>query len=164
VSDAGTLGAELVTPEAILFAGAADGVVLRTSEGDLTVLAGHTPLVGDVVAGLVRVLLADGTEAPFVVHGGFLQVQTAPGAADGLLEGASAEERTTRVTVLAGIAEPLGDVDPARAEAAKERAAAELASLQGKEDDDALAERAAAERALARAERRIELAAARAAQ
>jgi F-type H+-transporting ATPase subunit epsilon len=162
VSDAGTLGAELVTPEAILFAGGADGVVLRTSEGDLTVLAGHTALVGDVVPGLVRVLLADGTEAPFVVHGGFLQVETAEGAADGLLEGSSAQERTTRVTVLAGIAEPLGDLDPARAEAARERAAAELAALQGREDDEALASRSAAERALARAERRIELSGARA--
>ena len=57
-------GVEVVTPEQSLVAGGATSVVLATSEGALTVLDGHTPLVGDVVPGLVKVDLADGTHAP----------------------------------------------------------------------------------------------------
>ena len=56
----GVFGVEVVTPEQSLVAGGATSVVLATSEGALTVLDGHTPLVGDVVPGLVKVTLADG--------------------------------------------------------------------------------------------------------
>jgi F0F1-type ATP synthase epsilon subunit len=99
-------GLEVVTPEQSLVAGGATAVVLATSEGDLTVLDGHTPLVGDVVPGLVKVDLPDGTELHLAVHGGFLQVDTSPGAAEGLAEGdGPLPGLSTRVTVLAGIAE-----------------------------------------------------------
>ena len=56
----GVFGVEIVTPEQSLFAGGATSVVLATSDGDLTVLDGHTPLVGDVVPGEVQVEQADG--------------------------------------------------------------------------------------------------------
>ena len=59
-------GVEVVTPEQSLVAGGATAIVLATSEGDLTVLDGHTPLVGDVVPGLVKVDLAEGADAPDV--------------------------------------------------------------------------------------------------
>jgi F-type H+-transporting ATPase subunit epsilon len=157
VSDAGTLGAELVTPEAVLFAGGADGVILRTSEGDLTVLAGHTPLVGDLVPGILRLQLPDGLELSFLVHGGFVQVATAPGAAEGLLE-APATERTTRVTLLAGVAEAVGDVDVSRARGAREAAAQRLSGLGTADDEGTLAERVELEAAIARAELRLEAA------
>jgi F-type H+-transporting ATPase subunit epsilon len=149
------LGVELLTPEAALLEGAATGVVLRTSEGDLTVLAGHTDLVGDVVPGVVRVQHEDGTDAVFVVHGGFLQVRTAPDAAAGLLAG-DPGERTTRVTVLAGVAESLGEIDQPRAQAARDRAQAAIAALPPEPaDEQAMAERASLETALARAELRL---------
>ena len=48
------VGVEIVTPEAALFAGPANSVVLATSEGDLTVMAEHAELIGDVVPGLVK--------------------------------------------------------------------------------------------------------------
>ena len=51
----GVFGVEVVTPEQSLVAGGATAVVLATSEGALTVLDGHTPLIGDVVPGLVKV-------------------------------------------------------------------------------------------------------------
>jgi F-type H+-transporting ATPase subunit epsilon len=156
VSDASTFGAELVTPEASLYAGSATAVMLRTSEGDLTVLAGHTPLVGDVVAVVVRIERPDDTVEAFCVHGGFVQVATAPGAAVGLLEGIGAEERTTRVTLLAGIAEPVATIDVARAQAAKEAATARLPAIGSRDDADADVDRAAAEQALARADLRLE--------
>jgi F-type H+-transporting ATPase subunit epsilon len=122
-------GLEVVTPEQSLVAGGAKAVVLATSEGDLTVLDGHTPLVGDVVPGLVKVDLADGTELRLAVHGGFLQVDTSPGAAEGLAEGdGPLPGLSTRVTVLAGIAELSGEIDVPRAERAREPEAGRLTS------------------------------------
>jgi F-type H+-transporting ATPase subunit epsilon len=156
VSD-GTFGIEVLTPEAVLVAGAATSVILRTSEGDLAVLDGHTPLVGDVVPGVVRVARGD-EEAAYLVHGGFLQVATAPGAAVGLVDGAGDDERSTRVTLLAGIAEPVDAIDVTRAQAAKDAATARLAALGPGDDEGAAYEREAVERALARATARLEAA------
>ena len=57
----GVFGVEIVTPEQSLLAGGATSVVLATSDGALTVLDGHTPLVGDVVPGEVTVEQPDGS-------------------------------------------------------------------------------------------------------
>ena len=119
----GIFGVEIVTPEQSLFAGGARSVVLSTSDGDLTVLDGHTPLVGDVVPCQVRLEQPDGTELLLAVHGGFVQVDTSPGAAAGLAEGdGPLAGLSTRVTVLAGVAELAGEIDVARAELARELA------------------------------------------
>ena len=40
-----TLTFELVSPERVLFSGAVDAVVLPASEGDMTVLPGHAPMM-----------------------------------------------------------------------------------------------------------------------
>ena len=159
MSDPSTFGVELVTPEAALFAGPARAVMLRTSEGDLTVLAGHTPLVGDVVSTVVRIEGHEASTEAFCMHGGFVQVATAPGAAEGLVEGATEAERSTRVTLLAGVAEPVAAIDAARAQAARDAATARLAALASRDDEEAGIERDAAEQALTRAELRLEAAA-----
>jgi len=147
--------AQLVTPEAALFEGEATAVISRTSTGDLTILDGHTPLVGDVVPGIVRIERPDDSTDAYCVHGGFLQVATEPGAAHGLVEGVSETTRSTRVTLLAGIAEPVGSIDAARATAARDKASAQLSALASRDDDEGVLERAQAERALARAELRL---------
>ena len=147
----GTFAAQLVTPEAALFAGEATAVISRSSIGDLTILDGHTPLVGDVVAGVVRIERPDDTVDAYVVHGGFFQVETRPGAAEGLVEGVTETTRSTRVTVLAGIAEPVSSIDAERAAAAKQAASAQLSALASRDDDEANLARDQAERALARA-------------
>ena len=161
----GVFGVEIVTPEQSLFAGGATSVVLATSEGALTVLDGHTPLVGDVVHCEVKVEQADATLVRLAVHGGFLQVDTSPGAAEGLADGdGPLPGLSTRVTVLAGVAELAAEIDVPRAEEARERAAqrvGELGSGRGpvSEDADEDLELADAEGALARAELRIAVAA-----
>jgi len=101
------LFAEIVTPEAALWAGEATALIARSSDGDFTILPQHTPTVGDLVPGLVRVQTTEG-EQSFVVHGGYFQV--------------AADERpdTTRATVLAGIAEKISEIDVPRAIAAKQ--------------------------------------------
>jgi len=158
-------GVEIVTPEQSLFAGGATSIVLATSEGALTVLDGHTPLVGDVVHCEVKVEQAEGTLVRLAVHGGFLQVDTSPGAAEGLAEGdGPLPGLSTRVTVLAGVAELASEIDVPRAEQARERAAQRVGELNAgrgpvSEDVDEDLELADAEGALARAELRIAVAA-----
>ena len=160
----GVFGVEIVTPEQSLFAGGATSIVLATSEGALTVLDGHTPLVGDVVHCEVKVEQPEGTLVRLAVHGGFLQVDTSPGAAAGLAEGdGPLPGLSTRVTVLAGVAELASEIDVPRAEQARERAAqrvSELGSGRGPVSEDAEedVELAEAEGALERAELRIAVA------
>ena len=160
----GVFGVEIVTPEQSLLAGGATSVVLATSEGALTVLDGHTPLVGDVVAGEVRVEQADGTLTRLAVHGGFVQVDTSPDAAAGLAEGdGPLPGLSTRVTVLAGVAELAEEIDVPRAELARETAAQRVSELGGgrgpvSEDVEEDVELAEAERALRRAELRLAVA------
>ena len=161
----GVFGVEIVTPEQSLYAGGATSIVLATSEGALTVLDGHTPLVGDVVHCEVKVEQPEGTLVRLAVHGGFLQVDTSPGAAEGLAEGdGPLPGLSTRVTVLAGVAELASEIDVPRAEQARERAAQRVSELgpgrgpvsEDVEEDLELAE---AEGALERAELRLAVAA-----
>ncbi len=160
----GVFGVEIVTPEQSLFAGGATSVVLATSEGALTVLDGHTPLVGDVVHCEVKVEQAEGTLLRLAVHGGFLQVDTSPGAAAGLAEGdGPLPGLSTRVTVLAGVAELASEIDVPRAEQARERAAQRVGELSAgrapvSEDVAEDVELSDAGGALARAELRLAVA------
>jgi F-type H+-transporting ATPase subunit epsilon len=135
------LAVEIVTPEATLRAGPAAACVARSSGGFFTVLSGHADLVTDLVPGVVRVA-GDGGETGYLCHGGFLQVRTAAGDTD--------------VRVLVGVAEPVSDIDVARATTAKEQAQAALSA--GELSDGA---RHVAEAALARADLRLEVASAR---
>ena len=161
----GVFGVEVVTPEQSLVAGGATSVVLATSDGALTVLDGHTPLIGDVVPCELKVEQPDGPLLRLAVHGGFIQVDTSPGAAEGLAEGdGPLPGLSTRVTVLAGIAELAEEIDVARADLAKDASAQRLADLNAGrapagddlEEDVAITE---AESALARAELRLGVAA-----
>ena len=164
----GTFGVEVVTPEKALLEGGATAVMLRTSTGEMTVLDGHTALVGDVVPGQVRVEVADGETQRLAVHGGFIQVDTRPGAAEGLIddtEGGPIAGMSTRVTLLAGVVELAEEIDVPRAEAAREAATQHISELQavgrGASDaeDGGDVELQQAEAALARAELRLAVAA-----
>jgi F-type H+-transporting ATPase subunit epsilon len=95
---------ELVSVERPIWSGEATAVYARTPEGEIGVLPGHTPLLGELVPGwIVRIEQADGVEQRIAVHGGFLSVR-----ADG-------------VSVLAEIAESADEIDVARAREALER-------------------------------------------
>ncbi len=119
----------LVTPERILLTGEATEVVLRTAEGDLAFLAGHTLLVGTIEPGVVRVTRADGSEDRAATHGGFVQFEHRAAPADGGEDAAPATG--SRVTLLVGVAELAPEIDVPRAQAAREAAEARLAELGG---------------------------------
>jgi F-type H+-transporting ATPase subunit epsilon len=64
---------ELVTPEALIFSGPADMVVVPGGEGDFGVLAGHAPLMSTVRPGFVEIHKGNSVERVFVA-GGFADV------------------------------------------------------------------------------------------
>jgi F-type H+-transporting ATPase subunit epsilon len=68
------LNVALVSPTEQVWTGEASFVLARTTQGDLGVLPGHTPLFGVLVDGLVSIKGTDGTTKEFNVHGGFLSV------------------------------------------------------------------------------------------
>lgn len=120
-----TVHVELVSVERLLWSGDATMLIARTTEGELGVLPGHAPLLGELApGGVVRIQQEGGEELTFAVHGGFLSVTE---------EG---------VSVLAEIAERADEIDVARAEQALERARSA-----GEDDDEAAA---AASRAVSR--------------
>lgn len=69
------LHVEVVAVEQKIWAGEADTVFARTTEGELGVLPGHAPMLGQLAEpGEVRVKTADGAEHAWEVAGGFLSV------------------------------------------------------------------------------------------
>ncbi|MGH3741838.1 MAG: F0F1 ATP synthase subunit epsilon [Micromonosporaceae bacterium] len=69
------LHVEIVAVEAKVWSGEAEMLVARTTEGELAVLPGHAPLLGQLAdPGLVRVKRSDGDELAYTVNGGFLSV------------------------------------------------------------------------------------------
>ena len=120
-----TVHVELVSVERLLWSGDATMVIARTTEGELGVLPGHAPLLGELApGGIVRIQEEGGEELVFAVHGGFLSVTE---------EG---------VSVLAELAERSDEIDVGRAQQALERA-----RTAGEDDDEAAA---AASRAMSR--------------
>jgi F-type H+-transporting ATPase subunit epsilon len=90
---------ELVSIEAPIWSGEATAVFGRTTEGELGILPGHTPLLGALEPGYpVRIEQEGGEELRVAVHGGFLSVHK---------DGA--------VSVLAEQAELVADIDVAQA-------------------------------------------------
>jgi F-type H+-transporting ATPase subunit epsilon len=72
---AGQLHVELVAVEEKIWSGEAEMLVARTTEGELGVLPGHTPLLGQLAEpGQVRIKQAGGQELTYDVSGGFLSV------------------------------------------------------------------------------------------
>ena len=120
-----TVHVELVAVERLLWSGEARMVIARTTEGELGVLPGHAPLLGQLAdGGIVRVQEVGGGELTFAGHGGFLSVTD---------EG---------VSILAELAERSEEVDVDRAQRALDRARSA-----GDDDDEA---GAAASRAISR--------------
>jgi F-type H+-transporting ATPase subunit epsilon len=69
-----TLTFELVSPERVLFSGAVDAVVLPASEGDMTVLPGHAPMMTALKTGFLVITDKPGNGRRVLVRGGFADV------------------------------------------------------------------------------------------
>ncbi|BCJ66753.1 F0F1 ATP synthase subunit epsilon [Polymorphospora rubra] len=72
---ANLLHVEVVAVEEKIWTGEAEMLVARTTEGELGVLPGHAPLLGQLAEpGQVRIKLAGGDQVAYDVDGGFVSV------------------------------------------------------------------------------------------
>ena len=69
-----TLRVELVVPDRELWAGEAGTVIAKTTEGDIGVLTGHSPLFGILAEGSLVEIITEETTVKAAVSGGFLSV------------------------------------------------------------------------------------------
>ncbi|WP_137726279.1 F0F1 ATP synthase subunit epsilon [Prescottella subtropica] len=91
---------ELVAVEQRLWSGSATLVSAQTTEGEIGIMPGHEPVLGQLVeGGVVAITTVDGERVVAAVHGGFLSVTA------------------TTVTILAESADMAQDIDVAEAKA-----------------------------------------------
>ncbi len=95
---AATFQLDVVAADHTVWSGEATMVIARTLEGELGILANHSPLMGVLAPGSVEIRPAEGNPLLAVVDGGFLSVAS------------------NRVSVLAEHAEMAEDIDPAEAQ------------------------------------------------
>ena len=124
---------EIVTPDGLDFSGEVESLLVRTDDGDVEILAGHTDLLASVSTGRVRIL-QNGQSRFASVNGGFLSVSNG------------------KVRLCAITFEFADQIDLKRAEAAKERAESALRSAKDERDERV------AKAKLARAASRIKVA------
>ena len=67
---------KISSPEGDIFSGEAEMLSLRTTEGELAILAGHIPFVSSVVPCKCKILLPDETEIIASTDGGILTVSS----------------------------------------------------------------------------------------
>ena len=65
---------QIVTPEKVFFEGTVQRVIIRTTEGDIGILAKHEKYVAALPAGPVKVTMEDGTERLAALSGGAVKV------------------------------------------------------------------------------------------
>lgn len=122
---------KIITPERVFYEGEATMAEFNTSEGELGVYAGHIPMTVILKPGVLTLTQEEGQKEA-ALHTGF------------------AEILPESITILAEAAEWPGEIDIARAQAARERAQKRLQEHQPSTDI------ARAETALQRAIARIE--------
>ncbi len=98
---------KIVTPERLILEEMVDQVSIPTTEGEITVLPGHIPLIVGLASGDV-VAMTKGEYVPMAVVGGFLEIKK--------------EGDETLVAVLADFAEHVSDFGEDLVEKAKARA------------------------------------------
>jgi F-type H+-transporting ATPase subunit epsilon len=112
------LDVHLVTPEREVWAGTAQMVIARGTDGEVGILSGHAPLLIRLAIGPLRIQDEAGDWREAVVDGGFLHVTSTEGA--------------SRVDVLATQAELAEEIDAAAAQARADELQARL-----RDEDDA---------------------------
>ena len=124
-----TFNLQIISPTRIFFDGDVDMVEMKTTEGEIGVLAGHIPLTAILEPGVIRIKQADGTKEA-AMHDGFVEI------------------RKDKVTILAESCEWPDEIDVERAKEAKERA--ERRIMSGKKEIDMTRAEVALKKALTR--------------
>lgn len=72
-----TFPLQIITPEKVFFEGDVQRVIVRTTEGDVGILAKHEKYVAALPSGPVKIIMADGTERLAALSGGAVKVSPA---------------------------------------------------------------------------------------
>lgn len=112
-----TFHIEIVTPDGLEYEGEIESVLVRTSDGDVEILAGHTDLLASIDTGRVRII-ENGKKRFASVNGGFLSV------------------KNKEVKLCAITFEFADQIDLKRAEAAKARAEESINNAKNSHDLD----------------------------
>ncbi|MFA4999893.1 MAG: ATP synthase F1 subunit epsilon [Patescibacteria group bacterium] len=99
-----TIKFEIVTPERVVLKEEIRQITLPTTEGELTILPEHIPLVSILKPGVLEIKKPDGELEIMAVSGGFLEVLR------------------DKIVILADTAERAIELDEERIEAARQRA------------------------------------------
>ncbi|PSR20915.1 MAG: ATP synthase F1 subunit epsilon [Sulfobacillus acidophilus] len=126
----------VVTPERVIMDQETTEIIVRTTEGEIGILAHHMQIISPLVPHIMTIYDVDGQTTQLTVAGGFIEV------------------RDEGVTVLADAAETADQIDVARAQRARERALEMINGAHGQTEVDL----ARAQRAVTRAENRLKLA------
>ena len=105
---------KIVTPEKLILEELVDSVTIPTTEGEITILPDHVPLVASITSGDI-VAISNGEHIPMAVVGGFVETKktsTIPGG----------ENNITEVTILADFAEHVSMISDIEIEKAKAKA------------------------------------------
>lgn len=107
---------DIVSPEAKIFSGLAEMLIVTGEMGELGVLPNHAPLLTKIMPGPIRVIRQGGAQDIYYISGGILEVQP------------------NLITILADTITRAVDIDEAEAEKAKERAELQLAKKKTEAD------------------------------
>ncbi len=125
----------VVTPERVVYDRDVIEIIVRSTEGEIGILAHHMQIITPLVPHIMTVYDPDGKTEQMAIGGGFLEVQDAS------------------TIILADSAETADMVDVARAERARQRALERINTGSTQSTVDL----ARAQRSLARAENRLKL-------
>ncbi|KKS71977.1 MAG: ATP synthase epsilon chain [Parcubacteria group bacterium GW2011_GWF2_42_7] len=126
---------KIVTPERLILEEMVDQVTLPTTEGEITILPDHIPLIAGLKSGDV-VAISAGEHIPIAVVGGFVEVKKG--------------EKVTEVAVLADFAEHVAEISDEKITQAKARAEDLKNKMQDKDHVDFEHFEAVLERSLTR--------------
>lgn len=118
---------ELVSPERLLVSEEVVSVVIPGSEGEMTVMANHAPVMTTIKPGVVTVKTASGTEERYVVFGGFADIL--PSGCTLLAESATPVKDIDRADLARRIQEAREDVSDAKSDEHRTKAEQFLGQL-----------------------------------
>jgi F-type H+-transporting ATPase subunit epsilon len=118
---------ELVSPERLLISEQVESVVIPGTEGEMTVMANHAPVMTTVKPGVVTVKPVSGAEQRYVVFGGFADIL--PEGCTLLAESAVAVKDIDRADLARRIQEAKEDVSDAKDDETRTKAEQFLAQL-----------------------------------
>ncbi len=113
---------KIITPERLILEEMVDQVSIPTTEGEITVLTDHIPLVSGLAGGDV-VAFVNGEYVPMAVVGGFVEIK-------------KNSEGVTEVAILADFAEHVTELSDEKIDQAKARAEELKKQMENKEHVD----------------------------